>query len=136
MTASLNGKVAIVTGSARGLGRAYALRLATLGADVVITDINLNGAAEYGEKLERESVMAEIEAMGRRSLGIEGDLTKPDFVTSLFDNALSHFGKVDILVSNAGWDQLRPFLHTDRAFWDKIFGLNLSILLVKLWEYC
>ena len=70
----LRNQTAVVTGAARGLGRAYALRLAALGADVAVIDIDLNGAAQFGEKLSAESVTAEIEAMGRRSIGIECDL--------------------------------------------------------------
>lgn len=60
----LAGKVALVTGSGRGLGRAYALHLAQLGADVVINDVNLNSAQEFNEQLNAPTVMAEIEAMG------------------------------------------------------------------------
>lgn len=100
--AALTGKVAVVTGAARGLGRAYALRLAKLGADVVIADLNLNAAARVGEELTAESVMAEVEALGRRSLGIEGDVRDPDAVKRLFAETLAAFGRVDILVNNAG----------------------------------
>ena len=102
MSLPLQGNVAIVTGAARGLGRAYALRLAELGADIVIADINLDGASEYGEKLEHETVMAEVEAKGRQALGFEGNLTDPDVVKRLFDQALKRFGKIDILINNAG----------------------------------
>ena len=98
----LKGKVAIVTGAARGIGRAYALRLAKLGADVVIADRDLQGAAIYGERLGAESVPGEIEALGRRSIGVEGDLSKPDDVKRLFDETMKVFGRVDILVNNAG----------------------------------
>ena len=98
----LKGKAAIVTGAARGLGRAYALRLAKLGADVAIADLNLAGARDWGEQLSAESVPAEIEAMGRRSIGVEGDLARPADVERLFAEAMDAFGRVDILVNNAG----------------------------------
>jgi len=80
----LSGRVALVTGAARGLGRAYALHLAKLGADVVINDINLNAAEEYGEELTAETVMAEIEMLGRYSLGIQADVTNRDAVAAMF----------------------------------------------------
>ena len=98
----LEGKVALVTGGARGLGRAYVLHLARLGADVVINDVNLNAAQEYDEALEAETVMAEVEAMGRRALGVEADVTDKAAVDLMFEQALDTFGRLDILVNNAG----------------------------------
>lgn len=98
----LLGKVAVVTGAGRGLGRAYALHLASLGADVVVNDINLKSAQEFDEKLQAETVMAEIEAMGRRSLGFELDVTQKDAVEGMFEEVLGAWGRVDILVNNAG----------------------------------
>ena len=71
----LKNKVALVTGAGRGLGRAYALHLAGLGADVVVNDISLNAAREYDEKLTAATVMDEIETLGCRSLGVEADVT-------------------------------------------------------------
>lgn len=102
MIEPLKGKVAIVTGAARGLGRAYALRLARLGADVVVADLNLKGAARIGEQLSADSVMAEVEALGRHSLGFEGDLRDPGTVRRLAAETLEAFGRIDILVNNAG----------------------------------
>lgn len=98
----LSGKVALITGSARGLGRAYALHLARLGADVVINDMNLQAAQEFNETLSAPSVMAEIEALGRRSLGIQADVSDKDAVEGMFEEILGHFGRIDILVNNAG----------------------------------
>ena len=101
-TLPLAGKAALVTGAARGLGRAYALRLARLGADVAVVDLDLDGAARYGEKLSAASVSAEIEALGRRSIGIQADLGKSDQATAAVERAIAHFGRLDILVNNAG----------------------------------
>ena len=102
MTEPLRGKTAIVTGAARGIGRAYALRLARLGADVVVADLNLAGAARIGEELTAESVMAEIEALGRRSIGVEGNLITRAAAEDLAARALDAFGRIDVLVNNAG----------------------------------
>lgn len=104
----LAGKVAIVTGAARGLGRAYALRLARLGADVVINDINLAAAKEFGEELTAESVVDEIKALGRRSFGFEADVSVPEKANELVETTLGEFGRLDILVNNAG-GYLAPF---------------------------
>ena len=98
----LSGQTALVTGGARGLGRAYALRLARLGADVAVVDIDLDGAARYGERLGAASVPAEIEQLGRRALGIQADLARHDLATAAVQRVIDHFGRLDILVNNAG----------------------------------
>jgi 3-oxoacyl-[acyl-carrier protein] reductase len=98
----LAGKAALVTGAARGLGRAYALRLAALGADVAVADINLDAANEFGESLSAESVPAEIERMGRRSLGVQADLTRREDAQRAIRDTYEAFGRLDILVNNAG----------------------------------
>ncbi len=98
----LAGKVAIVTGGARGLGRAYVLHLAKIGADVVVNDIDLDAAKEYGEELTAPTVADEVRAMGRRSLGIQADVADQAQVNAMFEQVLAEFGHVDILVNNAG----------------------------------
>src|SRR5205814_4593498 len=98
----LASKVALITGAARGLGRAYALRLADLGADIVINDIRLDAHREFEEEIGAESVVAEVEARRVRALGIEADVTKKEEVNAMVDRILSEFGRLDILVNNAG----------------------------------
>ena len=98
----LAGKVALITGSGRGIGRAYAHRLAGLGADIVINDIRLDAAAEFNEELTAESVMAEVEALGVRSLGIECSVADREGVFSMVDQVVAEFGRLDILICNAG----------------------------------
>ena len=102
MSMSMSGQTALVTGGARGLGRAYALRLARLGADVAVVDLDLNGAALYGELLGAPSVPAEIEQLGRRSLGLQADLARHDSASAAVQQVIDHFGRLDILVNNAG----------------------------------
>jgi NAD(P)-dependent dehydrogenase (short-subunit alcohol dehydrogenase family) len=98
----LQNKVALITGGARGLGRAYVLHLARLGADIVINDISLKAAQEYDEELTANTVMAEVEALGRRALGIEADVTDKAAIDAMVEQTLDTFGRLDILVTNAG----------------------------------
>jgi NAD(P)-dependent dehydrogenase (short-subunit alcohol dehydrogenase family) len=96
------GKVAVITGGARGLGRAYALHLAKLGADIAIADINLESASEVGEKLEAATVMEEISIIGRSPLAVQVDVGKKKDVESMFHEVIDRFGYIDILINNAG----------------------------------
>jgi len=98
----LEGKVAIVTGGAGGMGRVYALRLAQLGANVAIFDINLRAFQKYGEKIGAETVVAELETFGVEALGSELDLVDRAAVQSAIEQVVSHFGRLDIVVNNAG----------------------------------
>ncbi|MDX2157666.1 MAG: SDR family oxidoreductase [Hyphomicrobiaceae bacterium] len=101
----LAGKVAIVTGGARGLGRGYALRLAGLGADIAVIDRNLKAADVYDfEKasMTADTVMAECEAKGVRAIGIEADLTSREAATAAIEQVVRKFGRVDVVVCNAG----------------------------------
>lgn len=100
----LTGKVALVTGSSRGLGRHYALRLAEAGADVIIHDVDERAAAQFGEAASGTAVAGEIRALGRRSAFVAGDLTDAAQVERLVGQALDALGQIDILVNNAGGD--------------------------------
>ncbi|MGE3142379.1 MAG: SDR family NAD(P)-dependent oxidoreductase, partial [Hyphomonadaceae bacterium] len=98
----LKGKVAAVTGAGGGMGRAYAHRLAQLGADVAILDIDLNVAKRWKEELQADTVMDELRAMGVRSIGVEADLSKRDQVFAAIETVVRDLGGLDILVNNAG----------------------------------
>jgi NAD(P)-dependent dehydrogenase (short-subunit alcohol dehydrogenase family) len=98
----LKGKIALVTGAARGIGRAHALRLAGLGADVIINDINLEAHKEFNETITASTVMDECRTLGVRSIGIEANVGKKDRVDAMVKQALADFGHIDILINNAG----------------------------------
>jgi len=126
----LAGKVALVTGSARGLGRAYAIRLARLGADVVVNDINLQANKEYDEPLTPgcETVVDEIRALDRRSLGITADVTDERQVRGMVAQAVDALGTIDVLVCNAGGALIRgPSLASEVPVDDfkRMMDLNL-----------
>ena len=108
MEQKIAGKVALVTGAGRGLGRAYALRLARLGADVVINDVDLRSYRQFDEELTADTVVEEVRNLGRRSLGIECDAACRNEVDDMFEQILKEFGRIDILVNNAGGLQVSP----------------------------
>lgn len=125
---SLQGKVAIVTGAARGLGRAYALRLARLGADVAIFDVDLAGAGKFGETLTAATVSQEVQALGRQSIEVQADLADRDAVNDAAGRVRDRFGRIDILINNAGGaitppERSKPSVMTDEDI-RRIFDVN------------
>ncbi|HEV7994650.1 MAG TPA: SDR family oxidoreductase [Stellaceae bacterium] len=107
----LDGKVAIVTGAARGLGRAYAKRLAGLGAKLAVADIDLRSYEEFeteAQGMTGETTVAEIEASGGTALGIEVDVRDNTAVEAMLARILREWGRVDVLVANAGGGRGRP----------------------------
>jgi 3-oxoacyl-[acyl-carrier protein] reductase len=110
-------KVALVTGSARGIGKAIAMTLAKAGADIVVADVNLE---------EAEKTAKEIEGLGRRSMAITMDVTDYPKVEEAVNKILDKFTKVDILVNNAGITKDNLLLRMSQQEWDAVLGVNLK----------
>jgi 3-oxoacyl-[acyl-carrier protein] reductase len=128
----LDAKVAIVTGGGRGLGRAYAHRLASLGAKIAVCDLNLKSFEEFESErrdMTGDSTVAEIEAGGGSAFGIELDVADRAAVDSMVAQVVERWGRVDILVANAGGGRGRP-LDTkastlDSGLLDLVLQMNL-----------
>jgi 3-oxoacyl-[acyl-carrier protein] reductase len=104
MEQKLLGKVALVTGSSRGMGRGLAMRLARLGADVAIHDISLEAATEYREDTSGYGAVEAVRALGRRSDFFAADVRESAAVRAMVEAVVAAFGRIDILVNNAGGD--------------------------------
>jgi len=115
---SLEGKVALVTGGSRGIGRATALGFAEAGADVVVASRKLP---------DLEKVADEIRGVGRKALPVEAHVGRMDDIGRLAATVVAEFGKIDILVNNAGTNPaMATVLDADERLWDSIMNLNLK----------
>ena len=111
----LEDSVVVVTGAGSGIGRATATRLAGLGATVVAADINNNSAAETA------GLIADL---GHKVRAVQVDIADPGSVERLHASVLDVEGRCDVLVNNAGWQEIGRFIETDRAFWERIAAIN------------
>lgn len=114
---NLSGKVALVTGASRGIGRAVALKLADAGADVIVTATSVERAQKTAD---------EITALGRKALAIKVDVSDTADVEALFANIAEVFGKLDILVNNAGITRDGLLMRMKEADWDAVIDTNLK----------
>ncbi|HWR73502.1 MAG TPA: 3-oxoacyl-[acyl-carrier-protein] reductase [Nitrospirota bacterium] len=114
---SLNGKIALVTGAAQGIGRDISLGLAADGADVAICDVNLEAA---------QKTSSEIEGRGRKSLAVKANVASSADVTAMIDQVVEKFGRIDILVNNAGITRDGLILRMKDEDWDLVLSINLK----------
>jgi NAD(P)-dependent dehydrogenase (short-subunit alcohol dehydrogenase family) len=118
MNFSLEGKVALITGGSRGIGKATALGFARAGADVAVTSRKI---------ADLEETAKEIRALGRKSLALAAHVGKMEEISPLVAKVAEHFGKIDILVNNAGTSPaLHPAMEAEERIWDVIMNLNLK----------
>lgn len=113
----LKGKTALVTGAGQGIGRAIALALARDGAQVAVLDVVPANA---------EAVRREVDALGVKGLALVVDLRKRAEVERAIAELIAQWGQLDIVVNNAGWDRMQPFLESEEDTWDKIIGINFK----------
>jgi len=113
----LSGKVAIVTGTSRGLGQYFAGALAKAGADLVITSRKLSSLAEFKR---------EIESLGRKALAVQLDVLSQSDIENMVRFAVKEYGKIDILVNNAGLNIRKPSAQVSWQDWDTVLDTNLK----------
>ncbi|WP_191090691.1 SDR family NAD(P)-dependent oxidoreductase [Niallia endozanthoxylica] len=109
-------KVAFITGAGRGIGREIARTLASRGMDIIVTDVNIDNANETVSIVEKE---------GGKAVAVYCDVTKLESVQEAVGASIAHFGKIDVLVNNAGWDKVEPFLKSEPSTWKLIVDINM-----------
>jgi NAD(P)-dependent dehydrogenase (short-subunit alcohol dehydrogenase family) len=124
--ALLDGKVAIVTGAGRGLGRSHALALAAAGADVVVNDLGADVAGVGADRTPAREVVAEIEALGAHAVADGENVADFEGARRLVDRAVETFGRLDVLVNNAGILRDRMLVNMEEAEWDAVIDVHLK----------
>lgn len=127
--ADFEGRVAFVTGAAHGQGRAVALALAAAGADIVAFDVAAKieyPAYAQGSASELDSLVAEVEALGRRALTFTGDVRDAAAIATAVASALESFGRIDVLFNNAGIVAYAAVDEMTELEWDTMIGVNLT----------
>lgn len=114
----LSNRVALITGSGRGIGRAIALRLADLGADIIVNDIEGSTGAP--------DVVQEVKSRGRQAVFVPADISVAEDVTKLVEKAIESFSKIDILVNNAGITRDKLIIRMSEDDWDQVLNINLK----------
>lgn len=125
LAADLSGKVALITAGANGIGAGSALALARMGADVVIADIDVTAG---------EQLIGEIGQTGARAVFCVTDMMQADQARAAAREAKSHFGRLDIVINNAGGVRPRPFTQQTPANWQRVIDLNLMSMLTVTQE--
>ncbi|HHT10090.1 MAG TPA: D-threitol dehydrogenase [Atribacter sp.] len=113
---SLERKVAVITGAAKGIGKAIALVFAQKGADLVLVDFDK----------EVDHILKKIEKLERRAVFVQGDITKSDTLQRILDVGLKEFGKIEILINNAGISRLDDAENLSEKDWDDVIAVNLT----------
>lgn len=113
----LKDRVAIVTGSGSGIGRAIALAMAREGARIAVVDLNEVGAQETVKEIQKE---------GGQAHPYQADITRKPQIDSMVADVVKRWGTVHLLVNNAGWDKVEPFIQSTEETWDKVLAINLK----------
>jgi len=116
---TMTGKVALITGSRRGIGKAFALAFAEAGADIAICDVTYEGG-------ELETVANEIVKIGRRALPIKADISCKADVDEMVKKTIAELGTIDTLINNAGINPLASVFDTDEKTWDRVMDVNVK----------
>lgn len=118
---SLHGRVALITGSSRGIGRAIALELAARGADIVVNYLRKRSAAE--------EVVANVQMHGRRAMAVKANVGNAAHIDAMFDRVRAEFGRCDILVGNVASGVVRPITEVEDKHWDWTLDINARSIL-------
>lgn len=126
MSGLLDGRVVIITGAGRGIGRAHALAFAAEGAKVVVNDIGVGGDGSNTGETPAEQVVAEIKAAGGEAVTNGDDVASWEGAQNLIQTALDNFGRLDILVNNAGFLRDRMLVGMSEEEWDAVIRVHLK----------
>jgi NAD(P)-dependent dehydrogenase (short-subunit alcohol dehydrogenase family) len=126
MTIRFDNQVAIVTGAGNGLGKCHALELARLGAKVVVNDFGGARDGSGGSSEAAEQVVAEIQAAGGEAIANGADVSSPEQVDAMVKQALDTWGRIDVLINNAGILRDKSFVKMTQDDWDKVVAVHLT----------
>src|SRR5690349_8812283 len=126
MSGICDGRVCLITGAGRGIGREYALMLAEQGAKIVVNDLGGDMTGEGEDASPAQQVVSEIEAMGGEAIANGANVADFDAAGEMVQQTIDHFGRLDVLINNAGILRDRMLVNMDESEWDSVIAVHLK----------